>query len=73
MSERTGGHSLDTGEGPVPLDHPLGRGAESPVATAWRAYVQHMHGDCDDCNPHTRTCPVANELWAAYTGTRHTA
>lgn len=72
MSERTGGHSLDTGEGPVPLEHLIGRGVESPAIAAWRAYVAHTKSDCKVCLTSVRSCPTANELWDAYGNTRHT-
>lgn len=67
----SGGHALDTGEGPVLLEHPVGRGVESPATIAWRAYVEHTHGPCQDCRPTSQNCPTANGLWSAYTDTRH--
>ncbi|SFF11142.1 hypothetical protein SAMN05216251_108201 [Actinacidiphila alni] len=72
MNEPTG-HALDTGAGPVLLDHPVGRGVESPSVAAWRAYIEHTRSGCDECRTSTRTCPTANELWAAYSKAGRTA
>ncbi|MEW2518112.1 hypothetical protein [Actinacidiphila alni] len=66
MNEHSGGHYLETADGLVLLDHPVGRGVETPSVTAWRAYIEHTRSGCDQCRTSTRTCTTANELWAAY-------
>ncbi|MFJ5608747.1 hypothetical protein ACIQCJ_05095 [Streptomyces sp. NPDC093221] len=70
MTEHSGGHYLETGGALVLLDHPVGRGVESPAVAAWRAYVDHTRGDCEQCPTDNRACPVANALWTEYAGTR---
>lgn len=69
MTENTGGHYLDTGDGPKPLTILTGNALESPVSTAWRAYLDHRP-HCADCMESTYRCATANALWAAYTDTR---
>lgn len=64
-----GGHYLDTGEGPVRLDPPIGRGVESPVVAAWRAYLDHRDG-CQPCAKSALGCDVAAQLWTDYTDSR---
>jgi hypothetical protein len=71
MTQTTGGHHLDTGDGPAPLDHPVGRGIESPAITAYRAYIAHINTACGPCQKSVRACPEANGLWAAYSDSRH--
>ncbi|MEU6849224.1 hypothetical protein ABZ901_04715 [Actinacidiphila alni] len=69
MTEHSGGHYLEAGDGLVLLDHLVGRGIESPAAVTYRAYLDHTRGDCDQCRTSTRACPTANSLWADYAAT----
>lgn len=63
MSESTGGHHLDTGEGPVQLD-----ASEPPSrATVWEAYTAHR-GGCHKCQTSVWRCSEGNELWNAVIG-----
>lgn len=58
MSERTGGHYLDTGEGPVQLD-----ATEPPSPTdRWNAYQAHRSG-CSQCQTSVWRCAEGNDLW----------
>lgn len=64
-----GGHYLDTGDGPVCIDPPVGRAAEGPVRVAWRAYLDHRR-DCTPCATSALGCDVAAQLWTDYTDSR---
>jgi hypothetical protein len=65
MSETTGGHYLDTGDGPQPITAGLGRALEGAAQTAYRAYLDHRPG-CQQCAQSTLQCAQAEELWEAY-------
>lgn len=65
MQQSTGGHWLDTGEGPVSVDPPAGRAEETPERSAWRTYLEHMQA-CEECPKGTFHCEQATELWRAY-------
>lgn len=66
MSERTGGHYLDTGAGPKPLAVVSGNALESKAQMAYRAYIEHRPG-CSQCLAgDTLQCAVADSLWDAY-------
>lgn len=54
---------------PVPLPHLEGRGVESPVDAAWRAYVDHGRS-CADCRVADFQCETAGDLWTAWTDAR---
>lgn len=65
MDERTGGHWLDTGDGPQRLAVAAGHLAENQERAAWQAYLDHAL-DCEDCPKSTFQCDVAKELYEAY-------
>jgi superfamily II DNA/RNA helicase len=64
MSERTGGHYLDTGEGPVQLDAvaPL-----PPRELAWQTYQAHQKS-CRHCRTRVVRCTEGEELWQDFIG-----
>ncbi|WP_329131668.1 hypothetical protein OG552_10825 [Streptomyces sp. NBC_01476] len=77
----TGGHWLDTGDGPEPLvllegttvkPVPEGRGQESAANVTWRAYISHSRG-CDECLTRLHNCPTGRELWEAHRAARGVA
>lgn len=61
MGERTGGHHLDTGQGPVTLDPPEGD-RTSLRELAWRIYRGH-HDSCSWCSNRVRRCTDGDRLW----------
>lgn len=66
VSERTGGHHLDTGEGPKPIALAAGIAVENKSQTAYRAYLEHRPG-CEQCQSgDTLQCAAADALWEAY-------
>lgn len=69
MAEPTGGHYLDTGDGPQPITATAGRALEGAAQTAYRAYLDHRPG-CAQCSVSLFICPEAEELWEAYKAVR---
>lgn len=65
MPEPTGGHYLDTGDGPTLLDPPA-ESALSTGDTAWRVYTAHR-GACVQCRTHPIRCAEGDRLWNGYT------
>lgn len=66
MTEHTGAHFLDTGDGPKPLTLASGAVLESKVQLAYRAYIEHRPG-CEQCRAgDTLQCKAADALWDAY-------
>lgn len=68
----SGGHYLDTGEGPRPLTGLSGGAAllESEQRRAYQAYLNHGTGDCPDCPQSTFQCDEAARLYAVYKAVR---
>lgn len=64
MEQRSGGHYLDTGDGPIPLDPPV---TETPPTRqeAWNAYQAHLRS-CSQCPNAVWRCAEGDELWNAY-------
>lgn len=70
MAEHTGGHHLDTGDGPQPLTLAAGNAYEGVAQAAYRAYIEHRPA-CDDCREGSAfQCADAAELWNAYKALR---
>jgi hypothetical protein len=65
MTEHTGGHYYDGGDGPQPLAMAAGRALEGAAQTAYRAYLDHRPG-CQQCAQSTLQCKTAEKLWEAY-------
>lgn len=65
VEERTGGHWLDTGDGPRRLTTAAGHMAEAQERAAWQAYLDHALV-CEDCPKSAFQCDVAKELYGAY-------
>lgn len=65
MAEHTGGHHLDTGDGPTPLSVVSGNALESKGQTAYRAYLDHRP-TCEQCQTSLFICDAAKVLWEAY-------
>lgn len=60
MEQSTGGHHLDTGDGPVALD-----ATEPPTRTqVWAAYQSHRDV-CSQCQTSVWRCAEGNDLWNA--------
>lgn len=72
MTDSTGGHYRDTGDGPTRLDPPTGRGAETLPHLAYSTYLGHVRG-CDECQHRLHNCPDGKLLWSAYTDARDAA
>jgi hypothetical protein len=60
MEQSTGGHYLDTGDGPVHLDPP-----EMTPQRAWDTYQAHRR-DCPQCQTSVFRCADGNILWNGY-------
>jgi hypothetical protein len=83
VDEHTGGHYLDTGDGPVSVDPTAeeqqpapaapvvstGRALERPVDAAWREYITHTQS-CLQCGTSVFRCDAGNGLWDAYRAAR---
>lgn len=69
MADPTGGHYLDTGEGPQRLAVAATHMAENQERAAWQAYLNHATG-CEDCPQSTFQCDTAKELYEAYRALR---
>lgn len=69
MTEHSGGHWLDTGEGPVSVDPPAGRAEVTPERAAYSAYLDHTT-PCTTCNTVIWGCSEGKRLWAAYKAVR---
>jgi len=65
----SGGHYLDTGNGPRPLAVTTARMADGAVQIAYQAYMDHRPG-CSQCEHHALVCGTARELWDAYIAAR---
>lgn len=65
MAESTGGHYLDTGDGPQPITATAGRALEGAAQAAYRAYLDHRPG-CPQCSVSLFICADAEALWEAY-------
>lgn len=65
MAESTGGHYLDTGDGPQPITATAGRALEGAAQTAYRAYLDHRP-DCPQCQVSLFICADAEALWKVY-------
>jgi hypothetical protein len=69
MTQTTGGHYRDTGDGPTPIGVLAGNALESRGRTAYRAYVDHSQS-CDECAVRLQNCDEGKALWTAYTDAR---
>jgi hypothetical protein len=69
MTETTGGHYLDVGDGPKPISALSGNAFEGAAQTAYRAYLDHRPG-CPQCRQSTFICDTAGDLWQAYKDAR---
>lgn len=66
MTEHTGAHYLDVGDGPKRITLAAGAAAESKIQQAYRAYIEHRPG-CQECRTgDTLQCKAADKLWDAY-------
>jgi hypothetical protein len=76
MTQTTGGHWLDTGDGLTSVDPlvsepaeapaaPTGRAIEHPAQAAWRGHVEHRL-KCSQCSHSVFRCARGNKLWQAY-------
>lgn len=68
MTEHTGGHWLDTGDGPMPLTGAAARVFEGAALEAYRAYLGHAQS-CDECKRRLLNCDAGKALWQAYRDT----
>lgn len=65
----TGGHYLDTGDGPKALTEAAGNVRENDAQAAYRTYLDHRP-DCQQCQTSLFICDAAKTLWAAYLAAR---
>ena len=68
MTEHTGGHYLDTGDGPMPLTGATARAIEGAARKAYRLYTDHSLA-CDECKRRLWNCDTGKLLWQAYRDT----
>jgi hypothetical protein len=65
MTEHTGGHYLDIGDGPMPLTSAAVQVIEATAREAYRTYADHSLA-CDECKRRLWNCETGKALWAAY-------
>jgi len=65
MEQHTGGHYLDTGDGPRSITALTGRAVEGAALAAYRAYLNHRP-TCVQCQTSLFICDDAKDLWDAY-------
>lgn len=61
MSESTGGHHLDTGDGPPTVPDVV---EPTRPTVVWNAYQTHRRS-CSQCQTSVWRCAEGNELWNA--------
>lgn len=62
MAEHTGGHYLDTGDGPTRLDPPAPERVPSEADIAWQTYTAHRLA-CSQCRSSVFRCGEGDDLW----------